>query len=160
MFIEVPDKDIAMRLIVESSEYIHNLRNDWADKTAEIIKEDIEFINQVYTHPVDFQVRSIADKAIIIYGPKADKNCLYIYELYVSPEARGKHYGKTLLEHVIKYYKKFYENQYNLLGLKLSVDKNNYNAINFYKLNKFEIIDTSNTPYEQYVMQYTGKLSF
>ena len=68
MFIEVPDRDIAMRLVVESSEYIHNLRNDWAEKTAEMIKEDVEFINHVYTHPTEFQIRSIADKTFIIYG--------------------------------------------------------------------------------------------
>ena len=158
MFIEVPDRDIAMRLVVESSEYIHNLRNDWAEKTAEIIKEDVEFVNHVYTHPTEFQIRSIADKAFIIYGPKPEKNCLYIYELYVSPECRGKHYGKALLEHVIKYYKKFYENQHNLPYLKLSVDKNNYSAINFYKLNKFAIDETlDNISYD---MVYTGKVSF
>lgn len=157
MFIEVPDKDIAMRLVVESSEYIHNLRNDWAEKTAEIIKEDVEFINYVYSHPVDFQIRSIADKAFIIYGPRPEKNCLYIYELYVEPEYRGKHYGKALLEHVIKYYKKFYENQYSLPYLKLSVDKNNYSAINFYKLNKFQlngVLDETS-----YDMVYTGKVT-
>lgn len=152
MFIEIPDKDVALKLLVESSEYIGNLRNNWATDTYNIIKEDVEFINEVYSRPSEYQVRSIDNKSLIIYGPRQDLNSLYIYELYVTDNARGQYYGKTLLNFLIKYWKKYYSSFYDLT---LEVDKNNYNAINFYKYNKFEI-EPVNINNKSYLMKYTG----
>ena len=129
------DKLTAIKLAIECSKYVHNLRGDWNENKKNIIKETISFIKLVYEHPAKFHVRFISNKAIIIYGPRISPRDMYVYLLYVSPKEHGKHYGKQLLDYAIENGKKF-------AALRLTVDKNNEKAIKFYKSNGFEIEKT------------------
>ena len=130
--IEKPDKLTAIKLAINCSKYIHELRNDWDENKKNIIKETVDFIDIVYDQPDKFQVRSMLDKAIIIYGRREQPEDTYIYLLYVSLKERGKHYGSQLLNYII-------DSIGSSSVIRLSVDKNNEKAIKFYESNGFKI---------------------
>ena len=130
--IEKPDKLTAIKLAINCSKYIHELRNDWDENKKNIIKETVDFIDAAYDQPDKFQVRSMLDKAIIVYGRREQSEDIYIYLLYVSLKERGKHYGSQLLNYVI-------DSARSSSIIKLSVDKNNEKAIKFYESNGFKI---------------------
>ena len=115
--IEKPDKLTAIKLAINCSKYIHELRNDWDENKKNIVKETVDFIDATYDQPDKFQVRSILDKAIIVYGRREQLEDTYIYLLYVSLKERGKHYGSQLLNYVI-------DRAENSSVIRRSVDKN------------------------------------
>lgn len=127
-----PDKMTAIKLAINCSKYIHELRKDWDENKKNIVKEIVDFIDTVYDQPDKFHVRSISNKAFIIYGKREQSEDTYIYLLYVSLKERGKHYGSQLLNYVISAAE-------NLSVISLSVDKNNEKAIKFYESNGFKI---------------------
>ena len=91
--IEKPDKLTAIKLAINCSKYIHELRNDWDENKKNIIKETVDFIDAVYGQPDKFQVHSILDKAIIVYGRREQPEDIYIY---LSALCFSKRKGKTL----------------------------------------------------------------
>ena len=150
--IEKPDKLTAIKLAINCSKYIHELRNDWDENKKNIIKETVDFIDAVYGQPDKFQVHSILDKAIIVYGRREQPEDTYIYLLYVSLKERGKHYGSQLLNYVI-------DNAESSSVIGLSVDKNNEKAIKFYESNGFKIEKSdSDIAYEMAYLKPTPRL--
>lgn len=77
--IEKPDKLTAIKLAINCSKYIHELRNDWDENKKNIVKETVDFIDAAYGQPNKFQVRSILDKAIIVYGRREQAEDIYDY---------------------------------------------------------------------------------
>ena len=49
--IEKPDRLTAIKLAINCSKYIHELRNDWDENKKKIIKETVDFIDTVYDQP-------------------------------------------------------------------------------------------------------------
>lgn len=148
MFIEKPDRLIASKLLYKSSKYIHSkFRNDWLNNFNNIIKEDAEFLNQVYNNSLEYQIMSIDNNSFIIFGPRFSLDCFYIYELFIAEEARGKGYGTALLNYAIEYFRKMQKYGFDLENLQLDVDKENYSALEFYKKNEFEIIEEKDISY-------------
>ena len=148
MFIEKPDKFIASKLLYKSSKYIHSkFRNDWLSNFNNIIKEDAEFLNQVYSNSLEYQIMSIENNSFIIFGSRFSFDCFYIYELFIAEEARGKGYGTALLNYAIEYFRKMQKYGFDLENLQLDVDKENYSALEFYRKNGFEIIEEKDISY-------------
>lgn len=77
----------------------------------------------------------------------------YIYQMWVSPSARGMKVGKLLLSKVISW-----ANKKNLQAISLDVISNNLAAFNLYKSAGFQV-DNDLKPSKQYSHPYTQTLT-
>ena len=98
------------------------------DQLAEIIKDDLrpifvaEFVDKVVGYAFCIHKQFINDNNM------TDVKTLYIDDLCVDDEMRGKHVGKTLYEYVVNYAK-----QNGYYNVTLNVWADNVKAVGFYE---------------------------
>jgi ribosomal protein S18 acetylase RimI-like enzyme len=100
-------------------------------------KRDVNCIkNHVLTILVSMEGKSVA------YAHIDKDNDIYWMGICVIEEYQGKGIGKKIIEHIFSQ-----EKIKELKKIKLSVDKDNINAINLYTKTDFEIVDATNPIY-------------
>lgn len=137
---EKMNKKEVLKLVIKSSFYMSKFREDENFSKKEIVEECIDFIDEVYSSS-EYIVRGIKNKGAIIFFVG---DSIYINFLYVEKKERGNGLGSKLLKYAIDYSKK------KNLPLTLSVYKNNYKAIMFYKNHDFKIYDEKDISYDMY----------
>lgn len=145
MDIQRPNKSVALKLLIDCSKHIHELRGDWEREKEGIIKECKEFIDWIYLDKT-IRIHTINNQALVIYGREGES--LYINTLYVDPNARGQGLARQLINFVIQDWKTNFKGK----TLELSVDKNNDGALKLYKSMGFDIVGNAGTT--SYKMRY------
>lgn len=131
-------RDIAdiMSLLYQVNAVHHQIRPDlFKGNTTKYSERELEAILQDYTHPIfvydDGKVEGHAFCQIIEIKNHLllqDIKTLYIDDICVDRQARGKHIGKALYEHVIDYAREIGCN-----NVTLNVWEGNDPALSFYK---------------------------
>ena len=126
----------------------HLAENIWKEYFPSVISEaQIEYMiskfqsknaikNQIDNENYEYFFIVFDDQIVGYSGIKKENNSLFLSKLYIKKEFRGKGIGSLVLSKLIDCAR-----HSNLLKIKLTVNKNNSQAIKAYLKNDFTIVD-------------------
>ena len=130
-----------MNIITINNENLNILEKFTKNKLPESFRYfNSRTVNIINNHILT--IIGLIDDFPVAYGHIDNENAINWFGICVLDNYQGKGYGKEILNYLIKY---IYSN--NILNIQLTVDINNYIAINLYLKNNFKIYKINKTYY-------------